>query len=533
MTVQFNEMLNLQVLAYQASSKGVGAGGAMAAVYIQGPDGATYYPLFASFDGKTDQATFQMADGLPNGAYRLHLSGPSGLGDLGGNPLVGNSPDGDYVIPFTVDTPARAVVGDPLRRVDQEPNGDPAHAQDLGVLFANDLRAGVVISRDFGANPSPALSDVADVYRFQVLSDSAYTLGLKNEGAETSFKLALRSADGTSVSVVADGDNLTANLAAGTYTISVSGWTPSEAAAVAYQLRVSFSFQNGAPVPLVSGPAPALSIHLDGAPTSPAVIPPPVLTVPSAGSSAALALASQAMAGPAASGHGLAVATPGELVVLGVGPVGGVTGTGVQGASAPVQVALQGSGPAIGQGVLGLVTLTQRLDAVGEGPSPTPDDSVAAALPGDVGPAPGAAPAGEDAVIASRGVADPGPASPATIPTAGPRAEVAEATVGGGAIVDAGPPAIPGDVPAASADEAVALDLAGWPWWASSLAVAAAAVLTHVAKHRLAGRFGPGRRWDKVIRRRGMAPHGPHALRPVRSFLARRKGRGAATANRS
>ena len=46
------------------------------------------------------QATFQMLDGLPNGSYALHLSGPGGLTDLGGNPLVGNDPSGDYVIPF-------------------------------------------------------------------------------------------------------------------------------------------------------------------------------------------------------------------------------------------------------------------------------------------------------------------------------------------------------------------------------------------------------------------------------------------------
>ena len=43
-----------------------------------------------------------MQDALANGKYVLHFSGVGGLTDLAGNPLAGNDPSGDYVVPFTV-----------------------------------------------------------------------------------------------------------------------------------------------------------------------------------------------------------------------------------------------------------------------------------------------------------------------------------------------------------------------------------------------------------------------------------------------
>ena len=102
--MQFSEPINLQQLAYQAFE--VTAQATLPQVFVEGADGTKYYPRFLSYDRATNQATFQMLDGLPNGSYALHLSGPGGLTDLGGNPIAGNDPSGDYVIPFTVQGPA-------------------------------------------------------------------------------------------------------------------------------------------------------------------------------------------------------------------------------------------------------------------------------------------------------------------------------------------------------------------------------------------------------------------------------------------
>ncbi len=51
---------------------------------------------------------------------------------------------------------------------------------------------------------------------------------------------------------------------AGTYTVIVGGWSPTQSASLSYQLTFSlFGEQDNAP-PLVDGPAPALQIQLEG-----------------------------------------------------------------------------------------------------------------------------------------------------------------------------------------------------------------------------------------------------------------------------
>ncbi len=105
-TVQFDEPMNLQQLAFNAYQQTFS--GQIPMVTIQAADGTEYYPRLTSYDPTTNIATFLMIDALPNGAYTLHLSGPNGLTDLAGNPLVGNDPaTGDYLVPFTVNGPAR------------------------------------------------------------------------------------------------------------------------------------------------------------------------------------------------------------------------------------------------------------------------------------------------------------------------------------------------------------------------------------------------------------------------------------------
>ena len=168
--------MNIPLLAFQTFQNT--SQSTISSIYIQGADGTRYFPRFESFDSTTDQASFTMLDGLANGEYEFHLSGPNGLDDLGGNPLVGNDPGGDYVVHFSVDAPERGVGGNPLAWSDQEPNNDTQNPQDLGVLFPRELATGVTISRTCPPDPSQAPQDTADVYRFQILQDKIYTFTL-------------------------------------------------------------------------------------------------------------------------------------------------------------------------------------------------------------------------------------------------------------------------------------------------------------------------------------------------------------------
>ena len=157
-TVQFSEPINIQQLAYQAF-EATYAGDAPPGLRRGQPTGRRITRDSSSYDRATNTATFQMLDGLPNGSYTLHLSGPGGLTDLGGNPLVGNDPSGDYVIPFPVQGPDRGISGnmtDGYSIVSQAGQGVP---QDLGVLFPDELQAGVTILRypESGTDPGAVL----------------------------------------------------------------------------------------------------------------------------------------------------------------------------------------------------------------------------------------------------------------------------------------------------------------------------------------------------------------------------------------
>ena len=104
-----------------------------------------------------------MLDRLPNGVNELHLSGsgPTGLTGLGGNPLIGNDPSGDYVVSFIVAD--AAVPADPLNRSQDTPNNSPGTAQDLGVLFPREVQSGVTVSGTL------APSGAGDSYTVQLL----------------------------------------------------------------------------------------------------------------------------------------------------------------------------------------------------------------------------------------------------------------------------------------------------------------------------------------------------------------------------
>ena len=64
-------------LAFEQTSQEV-----IKCVYIQNAEGQRYYLRLEGYDTATNQASFLVLDGLPNGAYELHLSGSKGLTDF-------------------------------------------------------------------------------------------------------------------------------------------------------------------------------------------------------------------------------------------------------------------------------------------------------------------------------------------------------------------------------------------------------------------------------------------------------------------
>jgi hypothetical protein len=358
-TVQFDQAVNLQQLAYQAYLQ-LGEN-PLTAVFVRGSDGLDYYPRLLSYNATTFQAQFQMLDQLPNGPSELHLAGRLGLDNLGGTPLAGNDPSGDYVVHFNV-AGSSAGSGSGQTWTDQEPNDTPGQAQDLGTLFPrSQLQAGITITRDFSSNPASAPSDTGDYYQFTVLQARQYNFILVGSGMPDGTAAVVTDLNGNVVSgtpsFVGGGAVTVASIQTpGTYLVYVGGWSPSQAAGVKYQLHISIGQAPDNPVPLTVGSAPALSIRLTngptgGLPTLP-ILPPSTGNVPG-------------VIGP---GDLPALANLLPSSVLARGAIGGITapdgGAGLSGGTALAQAPLS-----LGSNLLPLLILTQ-LDAGGEDPDP-------------------------------------------------------------------------------------------------------------------------------------------------------------------
>src|SRR5262249_42600169 len=136
LTVQFDAPLNLAQLVSTEFERDQTSG--VPAVFIRSAGGKVYYPRLVSLDTVTHRATFLMVDALPDGAYELHLSGAHGLTDLGGTPLGGNDPSGDYLVRFQVQGSGRTEA-DPSPIRHSSGAQDPDHPQDLGTLFPTEL----------------------------------------------------------------------------------------------------------------------------------------------------------------------------------------------------------------------------------------------------------------------------------------------------------------------------------------------------------------------------------------------------------
>ena len=434
-SVQFSGPVDLQQLAYQSFASASRT--TLSQVFVEGADGTQYALRFASYDRATNTATFQVLDGLPNGSYTLHLSGPGGLTDLAGDPLVGNDPGGDEVIPFTVQGPARDLSGTiagGFWTIAQAGQGLP---QAIGLLFPDELQAGVSVLRYPVSSNDPGATSTQDDYVIQVLQYQDYSLRLIGADLPDGAYVSMTDASGQAVEIQSsDGRLYFAFLAPGTYTVSVGGWAPGDGTSLSYQLLIKLDGHGDNAPPLLDGPAPALQLSFASLPALP--------VEPSAGgliSSAGVAVAGPVAGGPVgateggpgpgtvAGGSGLASPSDPPVVSfaqveasiglagLGMGPLGGSGGQDGPLSSPTIQVALNApSGPSSASGsiAVGLVTLTQMFawDRGGEGPEPAeaPEDPVVDASDR---PAP---PEDATASVDAPSPAGPAPASPAAAP---------------------------------------------------------------------------------------------------------------------
>jgi hypothetical protein len=301
LSITFDKAVNLAQLARQTEQS------ELSPVYIQGSQGTKFFPKLIDYTESGNRADFIMRNGLRNGVYELHLSGSLGLTDLAGDPLAGNDPSGDYVIRFTVDGPARGSNGNPQVWLDEEPNDDPADAQNLGVLFPAELKTGVLLER---GSPAANAADTADYYRFRILQGTQLSLELNSLSPPPGIRLTLADASGNPIRLSGTPTRDGIPLGPGTYIVGVTGWSPLTAAGVTYQLSIRGGDVDHPP-PLSIGPGPAIWIsHLPGG-------------LPHV-SDSSLSTGSRSGAAPAVgASHDLGVSPSSALLLLASGPIGG------------------------------------------------------------------------------------------------------------------------------------------------------------------------------------------------------------------
>jgi methionine-rich copper-binding protein CopC len=461
-SVQFSQAIDLQQLDYQAYETSYQA--AAPEVFIEGSDGTEYEPRFLGYNHQTNTATFEMLDGLPNGSYTLHLSGADGLTDLAGVPIAGNTPGGDYVIPFTVRGPAGDLTGSRAAGFWTVAQPGTGLAQNIGLMYPDELQAGVTILR-YPVSPTAAGADATqDSYTFRVMESQYYTIGLIGSDLPAGTQLSMTDGSGDPVPLgfPSGPQQYTPFLSPGTYTISVGGWTAGAGAGLSYQLLVSLGTQQDNAPPLTDSPAPAIQVSLAGlsafagassgtAGTAPGL---PIAASPTEGGTtgtiggggataiggagvgaavgggtggggAVLGSGADTPSGSPAAGGSLAEAAV-SLAGLGMGPLGGSGGAAAPLSSPAIQVALNapsGGSSASTTVAIGLVTLTHMFswthdgDAVAPPEAETPPEAEAsdptATLADFTAAAEGAPPAGPQAAPAAAVVVVEAPANAA------------------------------------------------------------------------------------------------------------------------
>lgn len=288
-TINFSEIVNLQQTAAEAFLYPTDEGDR--AVFITNEDGSLVLPRFNSYEFATQTATFQVLDGLPNGAHELHLRAGSKLTDLAGNPLAANDASGDYVIHFTIDTAERGLDGNAQQRAAEVGHDSVEQAQDLGVFFPRELQSVVQLERDSAASGPDG--DTDDYFRFEIIQSQLYFIAVRPDDVHGDLPRTVELLDGNGehVNFINPGELVGQGaLLPGQYILHVGGWTTEESHLFNYHVEFALSGNSENPTPLTSGASSAIGIRLNqaanvGMSCTPTTFVRPVFLAPSSVSS--------------------------------------------------------------------------------------------------------------------------------------------------------------------------------------------------------------------------------------------------------
>lgn len=258
LTIQFSQFVNVAQLA--AGSYAQTDQTSVPGISIQDSQGRIYYPHLISFDPVTFTARFQMADRLPSGSYQLHIDGSQGLSNIAGVPLAESTSN---TVAFVVSTPAAGTAGDATVWTHSSDTDSAPAVQPLGVLFPQEVVAGVEIVRTAGTG-SNRNNDDSDSYSFEVLKTGRYTLTLSGQGlpAGVHFQILDQLGNVVDSATSDDGSRAIVFLKAGSYVLRVEGWPANSARAINYRIAIKALFHADNPPALSTGPAPAVGLRL-------------------------------------------------------------------------------------------------------------------------------------------------------------------------------------------------------------------------------------------------------------------------------
>src|SRR5262249_28134835 len=151
----------------------------------------------------------------------------------------------DDVIPFQVQGPDRGVSGNMTDGYTLAARLGTASRQDLGVLFPDELQAGLTISRGPESGAGAASYFREDDYGIPLFQNQYYSFVLSGDALPDGTRVTLTDAQGQAVPLLSspDGRDYFAPLKAGTYTVAVGGWTAGQSAGVAYKLTINLTGQ--------------------------------------------------------------------------------------------------------------------------------------------------------------------------------------------------------------------------------------------------------------------------------------------------
>ena len=140
---------------------------------------------------------------------------------------MGNTPGGDDVVNFHVNTAPESMSFDPSSGYQMTLPTRLSYPEVLGVLFPDEIQAGITLTRN--ADQSRTAPVAGDQFEFHILQSTTYSFILSCDDIPPGTQLlGLTDGAGNPASYTLDQNNevLTAYLYPGTYLLNVGGWDP-------------------------------------------------------------------------------------------------------------------------------------------------------------------------------------------------------------------------------------------------------------------------------------------------------------------